>query len=142
MKIKDIMTRTVEAMNEAATIRSVAAKMKQLDVGVMPVLDNGNLLGLVTDRDIVIRAVAEGKDPDSSTVADIMTRSVITCSEEDDVSEAEKLMEEKKIRRIPVTDAQDHIVGILSLGDLAKSVDKSDAGEVLRDVSEEGRPER
>ena len=115
--------------------------MKSLDVGVVPVCENDRLVGMITDRDIVVRAEAEGLSP-AANVDQAMTPDVTFCFEDDDLDSAVKLMEEKRIRRLPVLNAQHRLVGIVSLGDLAVSGDQRTAGEVLERVSEPAKPNR
>ena len=142
MKIREVMTRGVESISEAGTIAEAARKMKELNVGVLPVFDNNRLVGMLTDRDIAIRAVAEGHDPKETKVNQIMTKDVISCTEAEDVSEAIKLMESRQIRRLIVRDDQNQVVGIVALGDLAVHLNESLVGEALREVSEPAHPRR
>jgi CBS domain-containing protein len=131
------------AMTEAPTTASpsmnaadAAALMKQFDVGAIPVAEGEELLGLVTDRDLVVRVLAERKDPTAVTLADVLTKSPVTVSPDTKLSEARELMAEHRIRRLPVTKA-DRLVGILSLGDVALA-DASEraVGEALESISE------
>lgn len=142
MKISEVMTRDVEFIHESDTISDTARKMKELNVGVMPVFDENRLVGMITDRDIVIRAVAGSLDPRSTRIGQIMTKDVVSCMEDDDVSEALKMMQVNKIRRLIVRDDQNKVVGIVSLGDLATNLSECLVGEALRDVSEPARPQR
>src|SRR5438477_5434384 len=119
MQLRDIMTRDVHAVPPGTSLRKAASEMKTWDIGALPVCQNDKLIGLITDRDIAVRAVAEGKDGESCCVSDAMTSGLIYCYEDDDVEAAAKLMEEKQIRRLPVMDRQNNLVGIVSLGDLA-----------------------
>jgi CBS domain-containing protein len=142
LKISEVMTRNIEFIHESDTIADTARRMKELDVGVIPVFDENRLVGMITDRDITIRGVAEGLDPDSTKVGQIMTKDVISCTEDDDVSEAIKMMQVNKIRRLIVRDDQNKVVGIIALGDLAVNLNECLVGEALRDVSEPARPRR
>jgi len=142
LKISEVMTRDIEFIHESDTIADTARKMKELNVGVIPVFDENRLVGVITDRDITIRGVAEGLDPDSTKVGQIMTKDVISCTEDDDVSEAIKMMQVNKIRRLIVRDDQNKVVGIIALGDLAVNLSECLVGEALRDVSEPARPRR
>jgi CBS domain-containing protein len=142
MQVKEVMTENPQVVRPQATLKETAEIMKSLDVGVVPVCDNDRLVGMVTDRDIVIRAEAQGSDPMATEVSQAMTPGVTFCFEEDDLDSAVKLMEEKQIRRLPVLNAQHRLVGILSLGDLAVSGDQRVAGEVLERVSEPAKPNR
>jgi CBS domain-containing protein len=136
MWIRDIMTRNVECVWPDDTLQEAALKMKELDVGPLPVCDNDRVVGMLTDRDITVRAVAEGRDPRSTRVRDVMTRNVVSCSEDDAVEEAARLMQERQIRRLLVLDHDKRLIGIVSLGDLAAEAgDPYRMGEVLQDVS-------
>jgi len=110
--------------------------MKSLDVGPLPICNNGRLAGMVTDRDITVRATCEGADPKSTKVAEVMTKGVIYCFDDDDIREAVSLMEERKVRRMLVLNKDKQLVGIVSLRDLALESDDSDlTSEVLEKVS-------
>jgi CBS domain-containing protein len=140
MKIKEVMNSTVETIEPDATLRVAAQKMKELDVGSLPVCEGEKVIGMVTDRDIVVRATAEGAEPNKAHVREVMTPEVVCCSPEQDVKAAAKLMEEKKVRRIPIVDGQQHAVGIVSLGDVAaRSHNPRLAGEVLSQVAAQPR---
>ena len=117
MQVKDVMTRGAECVRPEATLQEAAQKMKSLDVGPLPVCDNDRLAGMLTDRDIVVRAVAEGKDPRTAKVREAMTPEVVYCSEDDDVADVARLMNEKQVRRLPVLDCNRRLVGIVSLCD-------------------------
>jgi CBS domain-containing protein len=138
MMIRDIMSGGAECTKPSATLRDAARRMKDLDVGSLPVCgDNERLVGMITDRDIAIRAVAEGNDPDATAVRDVMTPGIIYCYEDDDVSDAAHKMEEFQVRRLVVLNRDKRLVGIVSLGDLA--VDTHDdelAGHTLEAISE------
>jgi CBS domain-containing protein len=139
MKVKDAMTRGAECVGPDASLQEAARKMKDLDVGPLPVCgDNDKLVGLLTDRDIVVRAVAEGKDPRTAKVREAMTEGVCYCFEDDDVAEAARLMKEKQIRRLVVLNADKRLTGIVSLGDLAVETggDREVAGKTLERVSQ------
>ena|SRR5687768_476440 len=141
MLLRDVMTRGLENVPSDATLMEAAERMKALDVGVLPVCQNDRLVGMITDRDITIRGVAEGCDPKQTAVADAMSRELIYCYEDESVESAAKLMEEKQIRRLPIFDRNDRAVGIVSLGDLAvRNRDDRLSGEVLERVSEPTQP--
>jgi len=136
MQAKDVMTRGVECISPDATLQDAARKMRDLDVGPLPVCENDRLVGILTDRDIVVRGVAEGRDPQDSRVRDVMTRGIDYCFDDDDVAEAAWHMEAKQIRRLAVLDHNKRLVGIVSLGDLAvKSPDEHLTAEALEQVS-------
>jgi CBS domain-containing protein len=137
MQLRDIMTHEVHVIPPETTLRHAAQKMKSWDLGVLPVCQDDKLVGVITDRDIAVRAVAEGKDPDSCCVGDTMTAELIYCYEDEDVEKAAMLMEEKQIRRLPVMNRSRHLVGIVSLGDLAvRQRDGTLSGQVLGQVSQ------
>jgi CBS domain-containing protein len=136
MKIKDVMTRTVETVRPETTVQEAAAKMKSMNVGPMPVVDGDRLGGIVTDRDIVVRAVADGRDPRTTTVRDVMTTDVVSCNEDDDVKDAARTMKDRQVRRLLVTDREKRLKGIVSLGDLAVDTrDDKMKGDILEKVS-------
>jgi len=142
MKIREVMTRSPEYIHESDSVMHAAQKMKDLNVGVLPIFDNNRLVGMLTDRDIVVRCLAEGHDIKSTKISDIMTKEVVSCTEDEDVNDAIKLMESRQIRRLIVRDEQNQVVGIVSLGDLACSISECLVGEALREVSEPARPDR
>ena len=135
MKVKDVMHKGAACVTPDTLVSKIAVQMRDDDIGVMPVKADGHLIGIVTDRDIACRAVPDGKDLGRMTAKDIMTSRVVCCSADDDVAKAVKTMETKRIRRLPVTDSSDNIVGILSLGDISHKVGDEMSGEVLRAVS-------
>lgn len=140
MKIREIMTRHVATIGPKASVREAAQAMRDRDVGMLPVLDGGRIVGLITDRDIVVRAIANGLDPKKIGVGQIMTTEIIYCFESEDVSDAVESMEVKQIRRLLIVNRGKRLVGVLSIGDVAVDIgDQTIAGEVLRKVSE---PER
>jgi CBS domain-containing protein len=143
MQLKEIMTRGVNVISPEATLKEAAEKMKNLDVGPLPVCDGERLVGMLTDRDITVRVVAAGCDPSTTKVGDVMTPEVVYCFEDQSVEEAAKLMEEQQIRRLPVLNRNKWLVGIISLGDLAVDTgDRQLAGKVLEQVSEPAEPRR
>ncbi|MCS0652169.1 CBS domain-containing protein [Cytobacillus firmus] len=133
-KIRDIMTDEVESCSLLDNVYEVAVKMKELNVGAIPIVDNDKLVGMITDRDIVLRCVAE-KHPASSKVEDIMSSHLVTVSRDTESREAARLMAEHQIRRLPVVEG-DKLVGIVSLGDFAvRHFTDDQAGEALTDIS-------
>lgn len=142
MMIKDVMTGGVECVGPDDTLQAAACKMKSLGVGPLPVSDNDRVTGILTDRDIVIRAVAEGKDPKTTKVREAMSPDVVYCFEDEDSDRAAKLMQEHQIRRVLVMSHDKRLVGIVSLGDLATEGKKKTAGAVLQGVSEPSEPRR
>jgi CBS domain-containing protein len=143
MKIREIMTADVECVCPDDTLQEAAIKMKDLDVGPLPVCDRDHLAGMLTDRDITVRAIAKGLDPRSTRVRDVMTRDVIHCYDDEDAEAAARLMQERQVRRILVINHDGRLAGIVSLGDLAAETgDPQRIGRVLQDVSEPAIPRR
>src|SRR5437899_10200557 len=140
--IRDVMTKRVEVVHPDDTLATAAQKMKSLDVGPMPVCDGERLVGMVTDRDITVRATAEGRDPKATKVRDVMTEQVFYAFEDQSIEEAAEMMQRAQIRRLVVLNRDKGLVGIVSLGDLAVETDEEMAGEVLEDVSEPAAPRR
>ena len=119
MKVRDIMSTSVQCISSSSTLSEAADLMKSFDVGILPVLEDNNILGMITDRDIVTRSVAMGMNPKLSIVRDVFTPQVLSCSEEDDLETAASIMEENQVRRLVVLDENKKAVGIISVGDLA-----------------------
>ena len=137
MKICDILTKDPQVVRPDAMISEAAKMMKQHDIGMLPVCDGHRLVGSITDRDLAIRAIAEGRNPLSTKVSDIMTPNVFWCYDDQDLEEAAQIMEEKQIRRLPIVNREKRLVGIVSLGDFAlRSQNDRLAEEVLECVSE------
>jgi CBS domain-containing protein len=135
MKISEIMTTNVECVTPESSIPELAHKMKTLDVGFLGICDNDRLVGSVTDRDIVVRAIAGGRDVNSTTARDIMTPDVIWCSEDDDVKTVAEKMRDKEVRRIVILNKEKRLVGVVSLGDISK-VEEKESGKTLKDIAE------
>jgi len=139
MKLSEIMTREVVILQPDDSLQSAAKKMRDHDIGFLPVCDGETLLGVLSDRDITIRALADGMDVNIMLGRDLMTAPAIYCFEDQDVSEAAGIMEENQIRRLVVVSRDDkRLVGVISLGDLARNGTAQLSGKVLRKVS---RPE-
>jgi len=138
MKVSECMTRDVRIANPNETIREAARLMCECDAGVLPVGENDRLVGMITDRDIAVRAVAEGKGPDTR-IRDVMSAEVKYCYEDEDVDDAARNMGELQVRRLPVLNREKRLVGIVSLGDLACSEETCDeAAEALSGISRAG----
>jgi CBS domain-containing protein len=143
MQVKEVMTRQVEVISPEATLQEAAQKMAALDVGPLPVCTGDRLVGMLTDRDITIRATATGRDPATTKVRDVMTPEVIHAVEDQHVNEAARLMMEHQIRRLVVLNRDKQLVGIVSLGDLAVHTgDERQAGQTLEQVSKPAEPQR
>jgi CBS domain-containing protein len=137
MNISEIMTPEVQSIGSGDTLQQAAMKMKKLGVGPLPVCENQSVVGMVTDRDITVRAVAEGLDPRMTKVRDVMSEEVVCCYDDQDVEVAARLMQSKQIRRVLVLNRDKRLVGIVALADLAaEGVDPLRAGEILHEVSE------
>lgn len=139
--LEQVMTRDVETVNPEDTLQEAAEKMRALNVGPLPVTDGDKLVGIITDRDIVVRAVALGHDPSSSRVSDIMSDEVQSCPIDTSIENAAKMMKDKQIRRLLVVDNNQKLVGIVSLGDLSQEVSGRVSGETLEAISEPSAPE-
>jgi CBS domain-containing protein len=139
MKIKEIITREPMCISPDANLVEAAEDMKALDVGILPICENDQLVGAVTDRDITVRAVAEGRNPQTTKVRDVMSDEVIYCFDDQNVEEAARVMEEMQVRRLPILDHDHRLVGIVSIGDLAARAHQIDlAGRTLAAVSAHG----
>ncbi len=135
MKVKSAMHHGVEWCGPDTPITEIAKIMKREDIGSVPIGQNDRLVGMVTDRDIACKAVAEGADPSSTFARDVMTEHVVYCREDDNLTDAVHRMEDKKIRRMPVINKARRMVGILSLGDISHKSGLKLSGEALRAVS-------
>jgi CBS domain-containing protein len=141
MRVSEAMTRDVRVANPGQSIREVAKIMGEIDAGALPVGENDQLVGMITDRDIAIRAVARGKGPDTP-VRDVMSKEVKYCYEDEDLQHVAQNMGEIQVRRLPVVDRDKRLVGIVSLGDVAQNEDTSTIGEATAGVSQPGGKHR
>lgn len=130
MKVEEIMTTKVESVLPTTSLRAVARKMSDLGVGALPVVDEGILMGIITDRDVSVYAIAMGHDPQSTEAQKVMTREVFTCNASENINEAAKIMEQHKIRRLTVMSGDQELAGFLSVDDIAP-VSGDLAGAVL-----------
>lgn len=137
MKIRDVMTKDVQVARPGDTIQDVAARMTSGDFGFIPVADGERLVGTVTDRDIAVRAVAKGLGP-ATPVSEVMTTEVVTALDTADLKTALDAMGGDKVRRLPVVDKHERLVGVVSLGDLSTRVKEKYAGETLETISQPG----
>jgi CBS domain-containing protein len=132
---REVMTVGVECVGESETIVDAAKKMADLDVGGLPICgDDNRLKGMLTDRDIAVKVLAQGKDPDSTTAGELGEGKPVTIGADDSVQEALRTMREHMVRRLPVIDGHD-LVGIISQGDLAAEIDQEDVGELVEAIS-------
>jgi CBS domain-containing protein len=141
MRVSEAMTREVRVANPTQTIRDAARIMAEIDAGAVPVGENDRLVGIITDRDIAIRAVAEGKGPDTP-VRDIMSKDIKYCYDDEDLEHVAENMGELQVRRLPVVDRDKRLVGIVALGDVARHEDHHTTGETTAEVSKPGGKHR
>jgi len=139
MRISEVMSRDVELANPQDTLNQAASMMKKLDSGVLPVGENDKLVGMLTDRDIAIRAVAEGKGPDTK-VREVMSAEVRYCFDDEDVAHVAENMAELQVRRLPVVNREKRLVGIVALGDLALEGSLPKSAKALHGISQPGGP--
>jgi CBS domain-containing protein len=133
-QVRDVMTQNPTSCNPSATVVDAAKVMASEDVGSVPVVKDGRLAGVVTDRDIVVRVLAEGRDPNSTTVGEIASSDLETVSPDDDLNTALRKMASSKVRRLPVVDG-DELVGIVAQADVARQGDDSETGQVVEEIS-------
>ncbi|MCU1230658.1 MAG: hypothetical protein JWO97_3542 [Acidobacteria bacterium] len=139
-RVRDIMTANPSTVSEKDTVRDAARIMADQDTGVVPVVNGRRIVGLITDRDIVVRLVAAGKDPASANVREAMTTSVRSVNEDSSVDDALRMMSNAQVRRVPVVNSNDELVGIVSFGDIATETNRdSRVGQAIEEISE-GRP--
>jgi CBS domain-containing protein len=139
MRVSEAMTRDVRVANPGHTICDVAKIMAEIDAGAVPVGENDRLVGMITDRDIAVRAVAAGKGPDTP-VREVMSQEVKYCFEDEELDHVAKHMGEIRIRRLPVVNREKRLVGIVSLGDVALKRGERPAGKAVKGVSKPGGP--
>ena len=134
MKVRELMTTEPTTVEPKATLGEVATLMKQEDCGSIPVVEGGRLVGIVTDRDIVVRGVAAGKDPKTQRVSEVMSADPVTIGPDDDVTNAEKKMADRQIRRLPVVEGG-KLVGIIVTAQIARAGNERKVGETLKEIS-------
>lgn len=139
MKVREAMHRGAQWVSPETTVPELARLMREHDIGAIPIGDDDRLIGMVTDRDIVCRALAGGRDPRTITARQIMTPGIVFCRDDEELDDAARIMEQKQIRRLPVIDGNKRMVGVLSLGDLAEAGSRDLGGEVLHAVAEHHR---
>lgn len=139
MKISELMTRSVEIIEPDTTLQKAARTMHDIDAGCLPVQENDRLVGMVTDRDIAVRGVGEGRNA-TAPVSDVMSREVLYCFEDQEVDEVCRNMGEIQVRRLPVLNRDKRLVGIVSLGDIAFNGEAERAGQALSRISNPGGP--
>jgi CBS domain-containing protein len=135
-QIKDVMSSDFKWMSADAPVSQVAQAMRDKDIGFMPLAQNDQLIGMITDRDITIRATAEGKDPQTTKAGEIMTAETLYCYDDQDVEEVCNNMGEVQVRRMPVVNRDKRLVGIVSMGDLAQSASRPNVGQTEQQITE------
>jgi CBS domain-containing protein len=130
MQVKDVMTEDVACVSPRTTIAEAAKLMRDRDIGALPIAEKNGVIGIVTDRDICCRVIAQGLDPETTAVSEVMSRNVATCFEDQELPEAAHIMEQRQVRRLPVMDRKRKLVGIMSLGDLSQHAGYELTGEV------------
>jgi CBS domain-containing protein len=136
-KVRDVMTTRPRAVTPQTPLTEVAELMEADDVGAVPLVEGDRLVGIVTDRDIVVRAIAKGKDPRGMPASEVSSRELVTVDPDDDLSDALKLMAQYQVRRLAVTSEDERLVGVVSQADVALHAKEKDAGELLQDISRE-----
>jgi CBS domain-containing protein len=134
-KVRDVMTERPRAVTPQTPLSEVAELMETEDVGAVPIVEDDRVVGIVTDRDIVVRAIAKGKDPRGMPAADASSRELVTVSPDDDLSDALKLMTQYQVRRLAVTAEDERLVGVVSQADVALHAKDKEAGELLEGIS-------
>ena len=135
-KVHEVMTDNPRCVTPETPVAEAARLMKSEDVGSLPILEGDKVTGIVTDRDIVLQAVAEGKDPSGMPVREIASRELVTIRPDEDLSEALQLMASYQVRRLPVVDEDNRLVGVLAQADVAAGAKEKDSGQMLQDISQ------
>jgi len=136
MRVFDVMTPSVELIHPDNTIQDAALKMAENDLGLLPVAENGQLVGMLTDRDIVVRGIAQERSPSQTTVREVMTERIRYCFDDESADDAAAVMGQLQIRRMPVVDRERRLVGVVSIADIARKHDAAKAGVTLEEVCE------
>lgn len=134
--VRELMTSNPTTIETGGTATEAARKMRDEDAGIIPIVDGDRLVGTITDRDIAIRVVAEGKDPESTTVGEIASRDLVTIDPQQDLDEALRLMAQHQVRRLPVVEEDGRLVGILAQADIAREASPEQTGRVVEEISE------
>jgi CBS domain-containing protein len=133
--VRDVMTQNPRTVDAGGTVIEAARVMKEEDVGSVPVLENGRLIGTLTDRDIVLRIVAEGRDPQSTKVMEVASSDLVTIDPQQNLDEALRMMATHQVRRLPVVEEDGHLVGILAQADAAREASEKKVGETVEAIS-------
>lgn len=136
MLVRDVMQSRLDVVSPSETLVDAAKKMRDDDVGSLPVVEDAKLIGIITDRDIVVRSIAEGADPRAATVREAASGDIVHCRADQSLEDASKIMAAAKIRRLPVIDDDRRLVGIVALGDLARAGIPTQTAEALEEISE------
>jgi CBS domain-containing protein len=134
--IRDLMTRNPRTIERSTSLAEAARLMRDEDTGVLPIVDGDRLVGVLTDRDIAIRAVGEGRDPSSTSAGDIASTTLVTIDPQQSIDEAMRLMSEHQVRRLPVTEEDGRLVGIVSQADFARHASDERIGETVSNISQ------
>lgn len=132
-RVEEIMTRTLEVVSPELSVRDVATRMRDRNIGACPVCEEGMLLGMVTDRDLAMRVLAEGRDPETTRVQDVMSTDVASCAPDDRIDDVLLILAGRQVRRVPVVSVDGRLVGLVTIGKVAES-DCEASGEVLKEV--------
>ncbi len=138
MNIKEVMNPKAETISPSTTLKDAAAIMAEKNIGFLLIGSDDQLKGTLTDRDIVLRAVAEGRNLENTTVGDVLTGEILYCKADQDVNQVAQNMSEQKVRRMPVVDEDKRLVGVVSIGDMAQAINKNEVGRILEGVTSEG----
>lgn len=138
MKVSEIMSSDVQCTSPDSTLVEAAGLMRLLDVGAVPVCDHDRLAGMVTDRDLALKGIADGRDPNKVTVREVMSQGIVYVFEDQSLEVVAKVMQQKQLRRLPVLNHQKRLVGIVSLGDLSTHSQAAFGGQTLQAVSQPG----
>jgi CBS domain-containing protein len=138
MLVHEVMTQQVELVGPNDSIQQAAKAMARIDAGILPVAEGDRMIGMITDRDIAVRAVAEGRDPARTLVREVMSPEVRYCFDDDDVADVADNMAEQQVRRLPVVNRDKRLVGIISLADIAREREPRAAGEALQGIARPG----
>jgi CBS domain-containing protein len=139
--VRDVMTREVETARPDMSVKEAAGILKAKDIGSLPVVDGKRVIGVITDRDITIRAVAEGRDPATTKVEEVVSKEVVSVREDARLEDAERVMHDKQLRRLPVVNENGELVGYLPLAKVARAESLERAGKVIKGVSQPSQPE-
>jgi CBS domain-containing protein len=134
--VRDVMTKNPRAVEPSTTLVDAARNMRDENVGPLPIVDDGRVVGMLTDRDIVVRAIADGRDPSSTTVGEIASRELVTVDPDQSLDEAARLMAQHQVRRLPVVEEDGRLAGIVAQADVATAGDDSLTGEVVERISQ------